>query len=143
MPKHQIPADEELRKRLPDIQANVVDGIRWKCARYHFLKIVQPAVFADALAKSLAKYPLPTANTALKSPALHYALNISFTHPGLEALGVNPQLLDVFPNAFREGMAARAERLGDTGESAPEHWDRWLGTPDVHVLCALLADDED
>ena len=36
--------------------------------------------------------------------------------------------LDSFAWEFRQGMAARAHALGDTGESAPEHWERPLGT---------------
>ena len=42
---------------------------------------------------------------------------------------------------FRQGMAARAKALGDTGESGPEHWEPPLGTPDVHVVLAALAPD--
>ena len=50
-------------------------------------------------------------------------LNLSFTYTGLAALGVEEALLATFPEDFREGMAARAEFLGDVGESAPEHWE--------------------
>ena len=47
-------------------------------------------------------------------------VNISFTHSGLEAMQlIDPETLESFPTAFREGMAARAEHLGDTGPSAP------------------------
>ena len=42
--------------------------------------------------------------------------------------------LDSFAWEFRQGMAARAKALGDTGESSPEHWETPLGTPDVHVV---------
>jgi Dyp-type peroxidase family len=39
-------------------------------------------------------------------------------------------------------MVARAEALGDVGESSPEHWERPLGSSDVHlVLFATAADD--
>ena len=38
-------------------------------------------------------------------------------------------------------MAARADALGDTGESGPEHWETPLGTPDVHVVLVALAPD--
>ena len=40
-----------------------------------------------------------------------------------------------------QGMAARAAALGDLGESAPEHWEQPLGSPDVHVVLAALAPD--
>ena len=38
-------------------------------------------------------------------------------------------------------MAARAAHLGDVGESSPEHWEKPLGTTDVHVAIAVLAPD--
>lgn len=50
-------------------------------------------------------------------------INIVFTHEGLRRLGVAESILSGFPQAFREGMAARHERLGDVGESDPCNWD--------------------
>lgn len=38
-------------------------------------------------------------------------------------------------------MAARAETLGDVGESAPVNWEPPFGTADVHVAVALAAPD--
>ena len=52
-------------------------------------------------------------------------------------------VLDSFPAEFREGMAARAERLGDRGPSAPEHWDAGLGTGEAHVLVTIYAADDE
>src|ERR1700693_1325846 len=49
-------------------------------------------------------------------------INIAFTYSGLAALKLNDITLASFPDAFKQGMAARAERLGDTGPSAPENW---------------------
>ena len=49
--------------------------------------------------------------------------------------------LDSFAPEFREGMAARAAILGDTGESSPEHWEKPLGTGEVHVAIAALSPD--
>lgn len=59
-------------------------------------------------------------------------VNIAFTYPGFLALHLDPQTLGSFPDVFKEGMAARAERLGDTGASAPENWDGALGLRSVH-----------
>ena len=36
-------------------------------------------------------------------------------------------------------MAARAELLGDVGGSAPEFWDRGLGTGQAHILITVHA----
>jgi deferrochelatase/peroxidase EfeB len=60
---------------------------------------------------------------------------------GLEALGVPEESLASFPREFQQGMAARADILGDTGESAPEHWEPPLGSPDVHLVIYALAPD--
>jgi Dyp-type peroxidase family len=71
------------------------------------------------------------------------SLSVAFTHQGLEALGLPRDCLETFAPEFREGMAARAKHLGDSGESGPEHWERPLGTSDVHVALAVLAPDAD
>ena len=42
-------------------------------------------------------------------------MTIAFTWNGLRALGVDEAALASFPDEFRQGMAARAEVLGDTG----------------------------
>ena len=48
-------------------------------------------------------------------------------------------MLDSFPEAFREGMAARADRLGDRGPSAPSNWEP--GFDQAHVLVTVSAVD--
>lgn len=58
--------------------------------------------------------------------------NIAFTFNGLRTLGVAKETLATFPEAFCEGMASRAAILGDVGETAPEHWDGYLGSSEVH-----------
>lgn len=74
-------------------------------------------------------------------PANHAWITVAFTYHGLKALGVPQASLDSFTPEFREGMAARAEHLGDVGESSPEHWEKPLGTPDVHVAISILSPD--
>lgn len=66
---------------------------------------------------------------------------LAFTYQGLSALGVPQESLDSFPRAFREGMAARAELIGDVGESAPAHWEAPFGTGDVHIALSALSSD--
>src|SRR4029077_20643685 len=41
-------------------------------------------------------------------------VTLAYTANGLRALGVPEESLATFPDAFREGMAARADILGDT-----------------------------
>jgi Dyp-type peroxidase family len=49
--------------------------------------------------------------------------------------------LDTFAWEFRQGMAARAKELGDTGESSPENWEKPFGTPDIHVVIVAVSPD--
>lgn len=69
------------------------------------------------------------------------SLTVAFTYPGLKALGVPPASLNTFSPEFRQGMAARAEMLGDVGESGPDRWESPLGSSDVHVAIAVLSPD--
>ncbi|MCX4572693.1 Dyp-type peroxidase [Streptomyces sp. NBC_01571] len=66
---------------------------------------------------------------------------VAFTYRGLRALGVPQESLDSFPRAFREGMAARADLIGDVGENAPAHWEAPFGTGEVHIALSALASD--
>jgi Dyp-type peroxidase family len=59
-------------------------------------------------------------------------INVTFTHSGLAALKLNETTLASFPDAFKQGMAARAQRLHDTGPSAPQTWEGELGLPSIH-----------
>ncbi len=64
---------------------------------------------------------------------------LGFSWTGLKTLSVHPDTLATFPEAFRQGMAARAHQLGDTGASAPENWHGALGDKRVHALLALSS----
>jgi deferrochelatase/peroxidase EfeB len=69
-------------------------------------------------------------------------VSAALTYQGLKALGVPQDSLDSFPPEFQQGMAARAVTLGDTGENAPEHWEKPFGTPDIHVAISALSPDK-
>ncbi len=71
--------------------------------------------------------------------SLPWRSTLSFTFNGLKTLGVNEGTLRTFPEAFQQGMAARAHLLGDTGESAPENWHGALGDRRVHALLMLSS----
>src|SRR5215213_3220693 len=74
-------------------------------------------------------------------PAHDAWITVAFTYQGLKALGVPQDSLDSFAPEFRQGMAARAAELGDVGESSPAHWEKPLGTADVHIALAALSPD--
>jgi len=75
------------------------------------------------------------------SPAGDTWVSVALSFQGLQALGVPRASLDSFSPEFQQGMAARARTLGDTDESSPEHWEKPLGSADVHVVITALAPD--
>ena len=76
-----------------------------------------------------------------ESPAGDTWVSVALSFQGLKALGVPQASLDSFPSEFQQGMAARAKILGDTGESSPGHWEKPLGSSDVHVVLTGIAPD--
>src|SRR5215475_7565743 len=68
-------------------------------------------------------------------------VTVAFTWNGLKALGVDETSLATFPEEFRQGMAARAEVLGDTGANHPDNWVGGLASRDLHAIVILFARD--
>jgi Dyp-type peroxidase family len=85
--------------------------------------------------------PVIESAQAASDPAQDASISVGFTYQGLKALGVPQDSLASFAPEFRQGMAARAAELGDTGDSSPEHWEKPLGTPEVHVALSVLSPD--
>src|SRR5947209_18828454 len=69
-------------------------------------------------------------------------VTLAFTWKGLRALGVSEDSLATFPEAFRQGMAARADILGDSGAAHPDNWVGGLAGDDVHAVAILFARDD-
>lgn len=68
-------------------------------------------------------------------------VTVAVTWNGLRALGVDEASLDSFPEAFKQGMVARASILGDSGESHPNNWIDGLARSDLHAIAILFARD--
>ena len=66
----------------------------------------------------------------------------AFTFTGLRALGVPEESLATFPDEFRQGMAARADILGDTGMNHPDNWVGGLAGGDLHAIAILFGRDD-
>jgi Dyp-type peroxidase family len=122
---------------LADIQGDVLRGYTYPCAVYLWLRIDD----VDR-SRALMRRMLPQVHTAepWQEGPPPTAMHVAFTYTGLAALGLDEALLASFPPEFREGMAARAERLGDRGPSAPSRWEP--GFADAHVLVTLYGLDE-
>jgi Dyp-type peroxidase family len=121
----------------PNIQGFVVRGYRLPAAGYVFLRIEDPAR-ARALLGKVIDQVITAERWDVKPDS---GINIAISYEGLRALGVSEDSLAAFPAEFRDGMAARAELLGDTGDSAPEHWEDCFRSRDAHVLVMISAKD--
>ncbi|MGW4909820.1 Dyp-type peroxidase [Streptomyces sp. NPDC004270] len=106
--------------------------------RFVFLRVDEPRA-----GRALLRRLLPVTSGGLPDADRRQDawVAVALTYQGLKALGVPQESLDSFPEAFREGMAARAELIGDVGESAPAHWEAPFGTGDVHIALSALSSD--
>jgi Dyp-type peroxidase family len=68
---------------------------------------------------------------------------VAISYPGLVALGVPEGSLRSFPEVFRVGMAARAEKLRDYGPNDPRNWDRPFGSGQIHIQVSIVGDTDD
>src|SRR6187397_479734 len=68
--------------------------------------------------------------------------SIAISYTGLVALGVPQDSLQSFPEAFRVGMAARADELLDYGPNDPQHWDQPFGSGQIHIVVSAFSDSE-
>ena len=66
-------------------------------------------------------------------------VSLAFTFQGLQKLGVDETSLATFPEPFRQGMAARAAIIGDTGINHPDNWEDNITSKDLHATVILFA----
>ena len=117
-----------------DIQGMAMRPYRFPFAYYHLLNVSDSA---KARRWFGAVAPRCTTVAGLDtSPSL--AFNVALSWQGLSAMGLPEASLRSFPQEFQQGMAARADRLGDVGDSAPARWDPPFGAR-VHVLVVVSA----
>ena len=123
-------------RRLPldDIQGNVLRPYGLPSAAHLFVH-VGDATAGRRWLSGLAGRVASSAGWGRAKPTT--AHNVAFTYVGLEALGASRAVLDSFPDAFRQGMRARADVLGDCGTSAPDRWEYGLGSGAAHVLVSV------
>ncbi|WP_369389132.1 hypothetical protein AB5J72_17220 [Streptomyces sp. CG1] len=130
----------------PPLQLDEIQGIALRdrpspyVGTYILLRVDDPGAGRQLMGR-LAELVDSAANWW--QPDLPALLNVGLTYLGLEALQVPSASLNTFPEEFRQGMAARAEFVGDTAESAPAHWEPPFGSRQVHVVLSLLAADQE
>src|SRR5688572_25630473 len=130
----------ETALELEDIQHFLLVRPRALAARYGFLTFHDP-VQARAYVGKVVDYVGTGAAVAGATQVDSRWVTIAFTWNGLRALGVDEVSLATFPEEFRQGMAARAEVLGDTGANHPDNWTGGLASPDLHAIVILFARD--
>ena len=120
-----------------DIQGLVRFGFGSMTEACYFLLSIKDAAAARAwLRATLAQ--ITTAEE--KRPAPKTALQVAFTHEGLEKMAVLSHVREGFSAEFRCGIAgdsSRSRRLGDTGANSPEWWE-WGTTGNVPHAVAML-----
>src|SRR3954465_10540566 len=128
-----------LRLELEDIQGGVLRPRPSPYASTYILLRIDERRAGRELLRRLSE--VVTSAAAPDRPGRDTWVSVALTFPGLQALGVPQASLDSFAWEFRQGMAARASALGDVGENAPEHWQKPLGTRDVHLVLVAVAPD--
>lgn len=127
---------------LEDIQHYLLTRPNAKIAQYDFLTFKDPQSARNWLAELLptignAKSVMESSETDMRW------VTVAFTHNGLRAIGIDEESLSSFPDPFKQGMAARAKMLGDTGENHPDNWQDNMASPDLHAVIILFAKDKD
>jgi Dyp-type peroxidase family len=124
---------------LGDIQSGVLHERPSPYVGTYLLLRVDDGAAGRELVRRL--YPVVDSGRSTLDPAGDAWITVAFTYRGLKALGVPQGSLESFAPEFRQGMAARAAGLGDVDESSPAHWEKPLGTSEVHVALAVLSRD--
>ncbi|MFY9631012.1 MAG: Dyp-type peroxidase [Candidatus Cybelea sp.] len=124
---------------LDDIQSGVLRPRPTPFAATYVLIRIDDRAAGRALMRRLSEIVASAAHP--ESPASDTWVSASLTFAGLRSLGVPQASLESFSPQFREGMAARARQLHDVGENAPEHWEKPLGTGEVHVVLTGISKD--
>jgi Dyp-type peroxidase family len=118
---------------LEGLQGNVVTGYGTTRALYLFARVGDTEAARHWLASA---GPRITTYKGWSQHRSRTTLNAAFTYDGLVKLGV-PQLRIEHLKAFREGMSARRQLLGDPLKGERDTWEE--GLRDNHMLLVLTA----
>jgi deferrochelatase/peroxidase EfeB len=119
--------DNSITLELDDIQAGVLRGRPTPYAGAFLLLRIDDPRDGRTLAGRLADEV-----HEVHHPATDTSFSVGFTYAGLRALGVPQESLDTFAPEFRQGMAARAEQLGDVGPNVPDQVDPLVASHAEH-----------
>jgi len=127
---------------LSEIQAIVTSGFgHLPHAQFLFLAVADRQA-AQAWLAAITPQIETSARRPKHSPKPYMIAQVALTAHGLQAFGLTQDAMRTFPREFTIGMAdpERSKVLGDSLESAPEHWDiGGSASPEVHVLLMIYA----
>jgi Dyp-type peroxidase family len=126
---------------LDDIQHILLTRTPAMTGRYEFLSFDNP-VGGRAWLTELVDVVESAASVRETMDSTKRWVTLGFTWNGLRALGVSEESLASFPEEFRQGMAARADILGDTGRNHPDNWIGGMAGDDLHAIAILFARDD-
>ena len=117
--------------QLADVQGNILCGYgrKYGYGVFLFLRIRDPAAARRWIAELAER--VTSAEPWARPP--QRTLNVAFTAKGLRRLGIPQASMAGLSQEFRDGMRCSHQRLGDTGSSAPEHWQPWIADPELLV----------
>src|SRR5262245_9579331 len=131
---------EQTMLEFEDIQHILLTRTPALTGRYEFLSFSDPAG-GRAWLSAIIEKAASAADVKASVERDQRWVTVAFTWNGLRALGVDDASLSSFPEEFKQGMAARAEVLGDTGVNHPDHWVGGLASPELHAIAILFARD--
>ncbi len=127
---------------LEDIQHYLLTRPHATVARYNFITFRTAEggrKWLNALVDTIGN-----AKTVMKASETDMRwVSLAFTFEGLRKLGVDEASLATFPEPFRQGMAARAAIIGDTGINHPDNWEDNITSKDLHAVIILFARDKE
>jgi len=129
-----------------DIQGNILRGYKSEFVRHFMLEVSDCKKARQFLAASVdgtCTDDLTITRSAVWKQRPDVCFNIGITFEGLRALGTPDRHLASFPREYAEGMAKRAVKLGDFGESGPKKWPAPFDHPErVHIVASAYANEE-
>jgi deferrochelatase/peroxidase EfeB len=126
---------------LDDIQHYLLTRPNATIAQYNFMTFKNAESGRKWIAALLDK--IGTAKSVMEASESDMRwVTLAFTFNGLRQLGIDEASLATFPDPFKQGMAARAAMLGDTGENHPDNWEDKMASPDLHAVVILFAKDQ-
>ncbi len=122
---------------LADVQGNILRGYRMRYVRHLVVRVDDQGAaqqfIRDAVSGGSDVPQITPGRDWGTKPDTCFNVGISAT--GLHALGLPEDVVASFPDEYLEGVARRAEKLGDVGASGPDAWCGGLGDPDrAHLM---------